>query len=404
MRRSLAMLLSSVVLMMPTTAAAAIHPAWHVEEGIRLIDVATAPDGSIYVVGDRRTSITAAAFLAKFAPDGTRLWRRSWLPNPQASTNAAGVALLPGGNVAWTGNVQQQCEGGGWFVQVNRPNGSLVRRYVTPGWKCSLAEIVTDVATGPGRIFVTGFEHGCCADLFEDGWVQALDATAHPRWRTDVEPPAPTPHSFFDAADGISAGSSGNLYVSGWGATRPMLHETSPIRGTAVLWKLRPDGTVLFSHRIMAAPMPSIDTPVAVGVRGRAVMVSTGIRGSNVRWGGSPTDGWLGRFTTEGSLQWSRRWDARDPRGAQPAAVAIDGQGTTWVVGTRRTVSSPRGLAMFVRRYGPGGGLLDKRSLGGGARYLQGTGVATRGTGAFVTSWFGNNNSKGGRLWRFVVT
>src|SRR5262245_13972514 len=165
MRRSLALMLGSVLLMLPTTASAAVHPSWHVDEGIRLIDVATGPDGSIYVVGDLRTPITAKAFVEKLAPDGTLLWRRSWLPSPQASTNAAGVALLPGGNVAWTGNVQLQCEGNGWFVQVNRPNGSLGRRYVTPGWQCSLAETATDIATGPGRIFVTGFEHGCCADL-----------------------------------------------------------------------------------------------------------------------------------------------------------------------------------------------------------------------------------------------
>jgi hypothetical protein len=403
MRRSLAVILCSAVLLMPTSASAAIHVKWHTDEGIRLIDVATGPDGSIYVVGDRRTSITAKAFLAKLAPDGTRLWRRSWLPNPQASTNAAGVALLPGGNIAWTGDVQQQCEGNGWFVQVNRPNGSLVRRYVTPGWQCSIAETVTDIAARSGRIFLSGFKHGCCADFYEDGFVQALDATAHRRWRTNVEPPAPTPHSFFDAADGIAVGSSGNVYVSGWGATRPMRHETSPIRGTAMLWKLMPSGGVVFSHRIKAAPMPSIDTPVTIGVRGKAVMVSAGVRGSNVRWHASPTDGWLGRFTTDGSLVWSSHWDVRNPHAAQPAGVAIDGKGRTWVVGTRRIVAG-HGLALFVRRYGPGGGLLDKDTARGGARYLHGTGVATRGAGALVTSWFGNNNSRGGRLWRYAVT
>ena len=403
MRRSLAVLLSSVMLLVPTSASAATHPAWHLDDGIRLIAVTTAPDGSIYIVGDQRKSITVEAFVAKYQRDGTLLWRRSWLPNTDASTNAAGVALLPSGNVAWTGNVQQQCEGNGWFVQVNRPDGDLVRRYVTPGWKCRLAETVTGIATAPGRIFLTVFEHGCCADFFEDGFVQALDATANRRWRTNVEPPAPTPHSFFDAADTISIGSSGSLYVAGWGATRPMLHETSPIRGTAVLWKLMPDGAVLWSHRIAAAPMPSIDTPVTLSVRGKAVMVSAGIRGSNVHWRRSPTDGWLGRFTTDGALRWSRRWDVKDPSGAQPAGVAIDGHGTIWVVGTRRTTTN-RGLALFVRRYGRAGALLDKDTVSGGSRYLQGTGVATRGGGAYVTSWFGNNISKGGRLWRFVVT
>ena len=80
-------------------------------------------------------------------------------------------------------------------------------------------------------------------------------------------------------------------------------------------------------------------------------------------------------------------------------SVAIDSKGAAWVVGTRRT--SDRGLALFVRRYGGGGRLRDKASIRGGARYLHGTGVAARAAGAYVTSWFGNNNSRLGRLWRF---
>jgi hypothetical protein len=406
MRRSLATLLCfavcSTILLLPGTASAAIHANWHLDRGIRMQAVATAADGSVYVVGDRRTSITAAAFLMKVSPAGDKIWSRSWLPNPQASTNGVGVAILPGGNIAWTGNVQQQCEGNGWFVQVNRPNGSLVRRYVTPGWKCSIAETVTDIAATPGRIIVTGFKHGCCADFYEDGWVEALDATAYPRWRTNVEPPAPTPHSFFDRATGISVGSSGNLFAAGWGATRAMLHETSPIRGTAVIWKLMPNGDVVFSHRIGAAPMPSIEAPVAIAVRGQAVMVTAGIRGADVGWHRPPTDGWLGRFTVDGSLVWSRRWDRKDPGSAEPMSVAIDASGAAWVVGTRRTVSN-RGLASFVRRYRSGGTLLDKATFQGGARYLHGTGVTTRAAGAYVTSWFGNNNSKGGRLSRLAT-
>jgi hypothetical protein len=402
MRRSLAAILCSLVVLLPGTASAAIHVDWHLDRGIRLQAVATAPDGSVYVVGDRRISITAAAFLMKVSPAGDTIWSSSWLPNPQASTNAVAVAVLPGGNITWVGNVQQQCEGNGWFVQVNRPNGALVRRYVTPGWKCRIAETATDITATPGRILVTGFKHGCCADFFEDGWVQALDATAHRMWRTNVEPPAPTPHSFFDRATGISVGGAGSLFVAGWGATRAMLHETSPIRGTGVLWKLTPNGNVLWSHRIAAAPMPSIEAPVAIAVRGTAVLVTAGIRGADVGWRRPPTDGWLGRFTVNGSLVWSRRWDRNDPRSAEPMSVAIDASGAAWVVGTRRTVPN-RGLASFVRRYGSAGGLLDKKTIGGGSRYLRGTGVATRAGGAYATSWFGNNISKGGRLWRFAT-
>ena len=381
-------------------ATAAIHVGWHVDRGIRLKEVAAAPKGPIYIVGDRRTSITVAAFVTKVSATGRALWSRSWLPDPHASTNAVAVDLMPNGNVVCTGVVQGQCEGNGWFVQVNRPNGTLVHRYVTPGWPCSIAESVTDVTATAGQIVVTGFKHGCCADLYQDGFVQALDPTAHPTWRTNVEPPAPTPHAWFDAATGISMGAFGNMFVAGWGATKPILHETSQIAGTPVLWKLTSGGAVLWSHRV-GVSMPSLEAPVTVAARGNAVMVTAGIHGSSVRWGAfPPTDAWLGRFTTGGSLVWSRQWDKKNPHAAEPMNIAIDGSGATWMVGTRPTVAN-KGLDLFVRRFGPGGVRLGMVSLDGASRFLNGTGVATRfGAGGYVTGWFGKDQWKGGRVWR----
>ena len=150
--------------------------------------------------------------------------------------------------------------------------------------------------------------------------------------------------------------------------------------------------------------MPSLEAPVTVAARGNAVMVTAGVHGSSVRWGAfPPTDAWLGRFTTGGSLVWSRQWDTKNPHAAEPMNIAIDGSGATWVVGTRRTVPN-KGLDLFVRRFGPGGGRLGGVSLNRASRYLNGTGVAARvGGGAFVTGWFGKDLSHGGRVWRLFA-
>jgi hypothetical protein len=130
------------------------------------------------------------------------------------------------------------------------------------------------------------------------------------------------------------------------------------------------------------------------------VMVTAGVHGASVRWGTPPTDAWLGRFTTGGSLVWSRQWDKKNPHAAEPMNIAIDGSGATWVVGTRRTVPN-KGLDLFVRRFGPGGVRLGMVSLNRASRYLNGTGVATRfGAGGYVTGWFGKDESHGGRVWR----
>jgi hypothetical protein len=403
-RRSLALVLCSALLLVPAIpGAAAVHVGWRVKVGIRLTAVTTAPGGSVYVVGDERSAITAKAFLAKYTDDGAEVWRRAWLPNVDASTNAVAVDLMPNGNVVWVGNVQQQCEGNGWFVQINRANGSLVRRYVTPGWQCSIAQNVTDVAAGADQIVVSGYTHGCCGNPSRNGWVEALDTTAHPTWRTNVEPPA-TPTAWFDRATGVAMGAFGNLYVAGWGATKSIC-ETCRSAGTPILWKLTSGGGVLWGHRVKVA-MPSLDAPVAIAVRGSAVMLAAGVHGFDARWhlGSSPpTDGWVGRFTTGGSLVWSRLFDRDNPHAALPTSVAIDATGATWVAGTRRTVGN-KGLDVFVRRYAGGGGILGKASISPGSRFLHGTGVAARfGGGAFVTGWAGEDLAKSGRLWRFFA-
>ncbi len=366
--------LAMVVALAPS--AAAIHPVWRRTLGTQLRAVAVAPDGSVYAVGSKRTSITAAALLVKFAPDGRRLWSRSWVPFPQASTGGVAVDVAPNGSIVWVGGLQAQCEGGGYFVQVNAPGGRLIRRYVTPGWRCSLAEAVTDVAAGDRTIVVSGYHHGCCGDIGQDGWVAGFDATAHKRWQTDVEPPS-TPAAWFDRATGVAVGHRGRIYATGWAATRNIPDFGGHATGTMVVWKLAAGGGVIWATRVHGVPMPSMDAPVVVDVRGDRLMVGSAVRGSALRWAGSRagTDGWLGRLTTGGALVWSRTFERSRPRAAQPAQIAIDGASRTWIVGTRRDPSD-RGLELFVRRYSSGGSLLGVRTLDAGVRYLLGTGIA----------------------------
>jgi hypothetical protein len=179
--------------------AGAVSLTWSVHAYQDANDVAAAPGGGVYVVGGRDTSITRKAFVARYTPGSTRAWTRSWLPNVDSSTNGVAVAVGGDGRVYVLGSVQQQCEGGGWFVRAYSPSGDLLDKYVTPGWQCSLLEHPTDLAVDGNLVVVTGFTHGCCADQTRDGWAQALSRSLSPRWRTDVEPPA-TPASWFDTA------------------------------------------------------------------------------------------------------------------------------------------------------------------------------------------------------------
>jgi hypothetical protein len=402
-RLSLSLILVAALTALTHPSSAAVRPAWRESIGQTLRAVAVAPDGSVYTVGSKRTSITAEAVLVKLAPDGTRLWSRAWLPFAQASTDGVSVDVAPDGRVVWIGQVQGQCEGAGWFLEVVGPGGRLIRRYVTPGWECLIAETIGDVAVGNGFAVVAGFDHGCCGDTLQEGWVRAFDLTAHPMWAAPFEPPAPTPSAWYDRATGVAIGGLGNVYVAGWAAReRPPAEPEAMIDGTVALQQVSPDGAVLWRRRV-AVPMRSTTGSVSVGTRGDRVVVAAGIRGARVEWrSGVPTDGWLGGLTPGGVLLWSRRWDVNKPSAANPAQVGIDPDLVTWVVGTRRDTHD-RGLDLFVRRYGRNGALLDATSLDGGVRFLHGSGVAMRApSSAYVAGFVGEFDfvGLGGRVWR----
>jgi hypothetical protein len=405
--RALSALMCCAVLVLAFVPAteAAVRVGWHQTLAKEFRSVAAAPDGSVYAVGSKRVSITVEAILVKFAPDGTRLWTRSWLPDPHASTNGVAVDVAPSGRVVWVGGVQGQCEGGGYFVQVQGPGGRNIHRSVTSGWECGLAEAVTDVAAGNGSIVVSGYHHGCCGDVMQDAWIAGFDGTAHKHWKTNIEPPA-TPNGWYDRATGVVIGGLGNIYTSGWGAAKYIKDDRSRVAGTMVLWKLSSGGRVLWAKRVPHVPMPSLEAPVTLAVRASLLMVAAGVRGARVEWGGSNagTEGWLGRFTTGGGMVWSRTFEDQKPHAAESAGVAIDVSNATWVVGTRRDVAD-HGLDVFVRRYSAGGALMGGATLDAGVRFVHGTGVAAGRNRAFVTGYSGPSQfgSKHGRIWRFNV-
>src|SRR6185312_13923343 len=91
-RRSLLSLITAGLLVLGVAPAAdAIPLHWTAKGGRAFTDAARGPDGSLYVAGIDRSSITAAASIRKYSADGTLRWKREWVPSPQASTNGLGV-------------------------------------------------------------------------------------------------------------------------------------------------------------------------------------------------------------------------------------------------------------------------------------------------------------------------
>lgn len=395
--------LAAVALVGSLPSATALSTSWMRRAGKALEAVAVAPDGSVYAVGGRRQSITVAASLYRYTPGGARVWRRSWVPDPHASTKGEVIDVAEDGTIVWGGQLRGQCEGSGWFLEWRSPTGRLLHRYTTPGWACRLAEGIVDISARHGQVVVVGRSYGCCSDPFEDGWVRAFGMDGQPRWRVDIEPPAGTPSDWFDSATGVAAGGLGNLYVAGWAANVRIRSDADPRLGTPILVKLSRGGAVLWSRRLPAV-VRTYGARISVAARADRVVVTAPVGGRTlVRWGAPATAGWLAALDTGGSLQWQTRWDDQGRQGASPTHVAIDAAGVAWVVGTRRDVAH-RELELFVRRFGHSGGPLGGFRAGGPLS-MRGTGLALIHGGAVVsgargTDWY---SSHGGRLWRLAA-
>ena len=402
MRRSLVcLLIVGTVVLGVVPAAGAISVRWTGKGGRAFTDVARGPDGSLYVAGIDRRSITAAASLRKFEPNGDLRWKREWVPSTHDSANGLGVAVGGDGTVYLLGVVRAQCEGQGWFIRAYKPDGTLRWKYVTPGWQCAIAEFPTDIDVRKDLVVVSGFTHGCCGDQFHDGWVTAFSRKLDRRWRANVEPPAPTPSGWFDTAWGVGISGSGDVFASGWAATSKILNETSPTPGTPIVVKVGPQGTRLWSKRAPVS-MPTMFLPVPLGVSGRRVVVAAGVEGKDVSWGSSPTTGWVASYAAGGALRWSHRFAGGREEASAPTGVSVDGRGRSWILGTRRDASD-RGTDALVRWYNPNGSLRDKLRIDRNDRFLRTGGVAALGTGAAATGWVGDQyRFKGGRLWRLV--
>src|SRR4051812_18324981 len=402
-RRSLLSLIAAVSLVaMLAPAASAIPVHWTAKGGRAFTDVARGPDGSLYVAGIDRSSITAAASVRKYSPDGSLRWTRSWVPYPQASANGLGVTVGTDGTIYLMGVVRGQCEGQGWFVRAYKPGGDLRWKYVTPGWaNCTLAEFPTDIAARGNLVVVSGFSHGCCGDQFHDGWITAFKPNLVKRFRANAEPPS-TPLAWFDAAWGVGISPAGSIFVSGWAATGAIPRETSPTPGTPFLERLDPHGHKIWSKRADAS-MPTMYLPVALGLSAKRAVIAAGVGGKDVTWGFPPTTGWVASYTLAGHLRWKNRFGGGENEAAAPSGVGIDGDGRVWVLSTRRDAGD-HGTDGLVRLYSSKGKLRDKRRIDPSDRYVRTGGIAAFNTGAAATGWIGTQYQyKGGRLWRLVA-
>jgi hypothetical protein len=369
--------------------AAATTKRWARSVGKGLQAVAVDARGNSYSAGQTDVGNTRGAFLVKFAPDGRKLWTRTWRPSGSQGSYGTAVAIGPDGNIVWGGAVYGSCEGGGWFLQRVTPKGRVLWTRSQNGWrKCAVATTLTDIAIGEATIVTSMYDHGCCGDSYADAFVKAFGLGGAASWTRDIEPQGVW-KGFYETATSITIGGFDNVYLAGWAATKLRPGEFV-LPGFVFVQKLSSGGGVLWQRRVEGSWWRG--TEAAVAARGDAVLVTSRM--------GRKGDAFVARFSVGGDRMWTRTWGP-DPRfGSTPYGISIDGDGTAWVVGQRLDPVDDNPNA-FLRTFSPGGAptsalVIDARG------WLGAFGVDASGRdSAVAVGWNSRIAQDHGRIWSF---
>lgn len=384
------------------TPSGAAQGDWERRLGNRASGVAVDDHGNVYVAAQTRwtTEGPSVALLVKYGPAGGRLWTRRWSP-ANAWTGGRDVAVGPDGSVYLAGGVGVEgYEGGAWFLARYTSDGRLLWRRAAPGWRDLLATGVTSVAVGAGMVVIGGYGFGCCSEATDEGFVRAYSFDGALLWHHDVQGPGRLAGNN-DGVGDVAVGAKGSVYLTGWVENRYRTDTSDPTDVEVLVQKLSSDGHEIWTRVLWDHGRRDTDHGVGIAARGDALVVTAFMTGGWVENQGRVGHAWLGRFTFDGRLRWSRRWGTSHDRAVQPEAVTIGEDGTIYVVGARRDPSDDA-IDAFARAYTPSGSRVWDRSLGS-APFLRATDVDVAGStlGAsgyrFTGRW---GELLGGRVWR----
>jgi hypothetical protein len=401
-RRRVAVVLSAALVLILAPSGRSLgspQVAWHATLGGSLDASAFGPHGEIYVTGarDEGSTLGGPMLLARLTPAGEVLWTRSWRPDPSRPDrfSTAGTAVDVGADgVVYVGGYVQRynCEGGGWFVRAYSPGGRLRGSFTTKrAWNCKTRpESFSDLIVQDDQVIVAGSDYMCCGGSgWFKGWVRAFDRRLRGTWKTAFEPGPPIPRGYIDRAESLGAASSGAIFVGGWAATEAFGGDGSSPDRTVVVQKLTATGGVVWARRLGRVDPAA---RVTIAVQGARVMLAVPIEGGG---------GWLARLDAGGALVSSRIWGRGPGPGPAPSDLAIDREGSTWIIEDRPDPDGGRNVVL--RHYAPSMRFLGTVPLPAAGRWMRAGGVAVGvasvvATGA-TSTWSGWRND-GGHAWR----
>jgi hypothetical protein len=398
-------LVAAIGLVLPPTAAAS-EDDWQRRLAYRADGVAVDDHGNVYVAARTRSKPDrrSVAVLAAYGPHGGLRYTHSWRP-ARAWTTGSDVAVGPDGSVYFAGGVGVEgYEGGAWFLARYTSGGRLLWRRATPGWRDLRATGVTSVAVGAGMVVIGGYGFGCCSEANDEGFVRAYTFDGDLLWHHEVTGPGRLAGNH-DGVGDVAVGAKGSVFLTGWVETRPRTDVGERTDVEVLIQKLSSDGAEIWTRVLWDHHRRDRDHGVGIAARGNELVVVAFPTGWWVEDRGRDVGhAWLGRFTFDGRVRWTRTWGTHPRDAAQPESVSIGPDGTIYVVGANRDPDEA-GLDAFARAYSPSGRLVWDLFLGDGAPSLRATDVDVEGS-TFVASGYRLGErleASGGYVWRLEL-
>jgi hypothetical protein len=254
---------------------------------------------------------TYDVIVAKYGPDGTRAWIRSWSRGTDVNEMVAGVATDPDGNlivVGWFDKGGQD----DWFVLKYDREGCLCWVKTTSG-SAGADDRAVDVAVNKyGRIFVAGY---------------VTQLTGAKNWRTVKYTPAGDlawgrtykgAAQLDDEPTAMAIDAARNIYVTGFEGTDQNKH----LLKDAVTLKYAPDGT---AEWVMPFNMQYEETGVDIAVRKTGVVVAVKAVDEDPTF----TYGYALKYSRDGEELMAAALDYGSTTNDEYLCVGIDGLGAS---------------------------------------------------------------------------
>ncbi len=283
--------------------------------------VAVDAHGNVLAAGYTLNTGTGQDFtVAKFAPDGTPLWQQTFSGTANVDDAASSVAVDTDGNVLAAGVTRNTGSGSDFTVAKCAPDGTLLWRQTLNGTANGRDEAYSVAVGTDGNVLAAGFTENSFRG--RDFTVARFAPGGTPLWQQTLNGTA----NVDDAAVAVAVDTEGNVFAAG------ITENTGTGRDFTVV-KFARDGTLW--QQTINGTANSADEAWSVAVDTQGNVLAAGYTVNT----GTDQDFTVAKFAPDGTLFWQQSINGIDIGGDYALSVVADTQGNVLAAGATRNRS-----------------------------------------------------------------